>query len=58
MDNNGLPPAYASTKDIKFGNLSIKTERPTQNFDEAKKGLDKLEKAAQEKVFVSNDQTE
>ncbi len=58
MLNSGLPSAKLSQQSVRFGNTVIKTEKPSQSFDDAKKGIDNLEKAAKERVFTSSEPSE
>jgi len=58
MNENRIPVAIPSKRDIKLGSIHIKSEEPKQSLADAKEGLKKLEKAAQQKVFVEHDTTE
>lgn len=58
MLDSGLPPATSEQKNIKFGSIVIKTEKPTQSYADAEKALKSLEKAAQDKVFTENEPRE
>lgn len=58
MTKSGLPQASTFQKTIKFGGIIIKPEKPTQSLAQAKKGLDNLEIAAKQKVFIKNEPIE
>ena len=58
MFNSRLPQAKSSEQQIRFGNMVIKSEKPSQSFSDAKKGLEKLERAAKDNVFKENESSE
>jgi len=54
MTTTGLPHATFVKKSLKFGSFVVKNEKPTQTFKQAHRGIDNLEKAAKENVFVKH----
>lgn len=58
MTTSGLPQASLNKKNFRLGNILINNEGPKQSVEEAKKGIDNLEKAAKEKIFIENESTD
>jgi hypothetical protein len=58
MPESGLPKASQQIKTFQVGSLTIKFSKPTETSSDAKESIDSLEKAAQQKVFITYEQAE
>lgn len=58
MSDSGLPQASSRQVNMRIGNIPIRTSQPKESITEAREALKTLEKAAQDKVFISNEDSE
>lgn len=55
MLTSNLPQAVFKQEYVRLGSVVVKTQKPTQSYSDAQKGLDNLKKATENKVFMQND---
>lgn len=51
MTKSGLPIAKRIDKSVKIGSVTLKTEVPSESYNDAKKIISSLEKAGRDNVF-------
>lgn len=56
MPDTNLPIASSAVKNIKLGNIEIKSAKPKETIQEMQEALNNLEKAAKENIFVDNEE--